>query len=525
MPFSDPLGPRRVLLVGWDGACWELLDPLLAAGRLPNLSALIEEGFRAPLQSTVPPVTPPAWSAMALGLGPGRSGILGFRDFDFSKPSGFAPRLTSSADLAGRTLFEHLASQGESLSLVGWPMTWPPLPISGSVVVAGWPRPHSSTVPVWPRAWARKLGQWGDEAPRRAIGRPSLEEQIAEASWWDRRHAEIASKLLRERDDGLVAVVFSGTDHLSHSLWGDPRLAEHFERVDAHLGALRRAAGAGVATVLVSDHGFGPSPKHVFHLGRWLEGKGLLKLREGAAPGPLGRSLGRLRHALPARHWQRLRDRLPPRLRNWGHAQASEAGRIDASSTRAYRISLYESWEGVVCPSLDARERTGLVRSLSDLESVRRVHRAEDVFAGAAPGTVPELVVEFEEDVRGGEGLGPGPLLTPVPEEELLRKPASHRREGVLVAGGPGLIPDRPPREANVVDVGCNALALAGATLPDDRDGRVWLESLSLAVRYEATPMTDRKGRAPSAHSPAVSAGERAARSELEVRLEELGYV
>ena len=49
---------------------------------------------------------------MATGLGPGRSGVLGFRYFDFSQPSGFSPRMVSSADIAGRTLFEHFAEQG-----------------------------------------------------------------------------------------------------------------------------------------------------------------------------------------------------------------------------------------------------------------------------------------------------------------------------------------------------------------------------------------------------------------------------
>jgi predicted AlkP superfamily phosphohydrolase/phosphomutase len=37
---------NRVLIVGWDGADWEILDPLLAAGDLPNLAKLIARGQR-----------------------------------------------------------------------------------------------------------------------------------------------------------------------------------------------------------------------------------------------------------------------------------------------------------------------------------------------------------------------------------------------------------------------------------------------------------------------------------------------
>jgi predicted AlkP superfamily phosphohydrolase/phosphomutase len=43
-----------VLLIGWDGADWRILDPLLERGDLPNLANLISRGHRAILRSTVP---------------------------------------------------------------------------------------------------------------------------------------------------------------------------------------------------------------------------------------------------------------------------------------------------------------------------------------------------------------------------------------------------------------------------------------------------------------------------------------
>lgn len=522
MAFSDPRGPARVLLVGWDGACWPLLDRLLAAGRLPELADLIERGFRSGLESTIPPVTPPAWSAMATGLGPGRSGILGFRRYDFSEASGFDPRMISSADLAGRTLFEHFAAQGESLSLVGWPMTWPPWPIPGSVVVAGWPRPPSDEVPVWPKAWARRLGPWGDEAPARPLGAPSLEHQIAEASWWDRRHAEIACKLLRERDDGLVAVVFSGTDHLSHSLWGDSRLDDHFERVDAHLGALRAAAGPGCATLLVSDHGFGPAPTQIFHLGRWLEQQGLLKTKAESGPRPLGKALAAVRHGIPSATWKGLRDRLPEGLRAWGHAQASEASRIDLERSSVFRVALYESWEAVLCPGLSSARRDALVADLLALAPVRTVHLREELFAGGQPGSVPDLVVELHEDFCGGEQLGEGALITDVDPAALEACRATHRRQGILVAAGPGLRSGVAPENPRVEDVGVNALALAGADLPDDRDGRVWVESVTVQPRYVSNSSSLADVSAPARQAGAEGAAQRAA---MEEDLRRLGYL
>jgi len=403
-------------------------------------------------------------------------------------------------------------------------MTWPPFPIPGSVVVAGWPRPQTSEVPVWPRALARRLGPWGDEAPPSRFGESSVEDEIARASWWDRRHAEIACKLLRERDDGLVAVVFSGTDHLSHSLWGDDRLDEHFERVDAHLGELLRAAGNGVTTFLVSDHGFGPAATEVIHLGRWLEREDLLQLQSDERSDPLGLVVRKVRSSLPSRHWKKIRDRLHPSIRQWGFERASDATRIDMKSTRVHRVSLYEGWEGLVCPSLTRLERRELVAALVALDCVRRVHRAADVFEGAPQGSVPELVVELEPSFRGGEGLGEGTLTEPNSADDLRRCRATHRREGILVAAGPGVKAGRPPRGAQVVDVGCNVLALAGATLPDDLDGRVWVESLSAAVRY--VPASSKEVPSEWTIHGGAEGGQstRSDRAQLEQQLRDLGY-
>ena len=44
----------RVLIIGWDGADWRILDPLLEQGALPNLAELIARGGRGVLKSTLP---------------------------------------------------------------------------------------------------------------------------------------------------------------------------------------------------------------------------------------------------------------------------------------------------------------------------------------------------------------------------------------------------------------------------------------------------------------------------------------
>ncbi len=504
---------ERALVIGWDGAGWPLVDPLLAAGRLPHLAALIERGFAAPLRSTIPPVTPAAWTSMACGLNPGRTGVLGFRHLDLDRPSAFDPTLASSADLQGRTLFEHAAALGEPVSLAGWPMTWPPLPLPGGVVLAGWPRPRTEVAPTWPATLGRRLGPWGDGDPTPRWGEASAEQEIAAAAWYDRRHTEIACGWLRERTDALAAVVLPGTDHLAHLLWDEPRLAQHYERADDHLGALVDAAGPNTAVLLVSDHGFGPAPTRRVHLDRWLFQGGWQRLAVESRGGRslVGAAASAVRHGLPDRAWGELRDRLPPRLRRWAYERSAPQAAVDLSRTVATRVELYESSVGVRVA--DPGRCEGLLDALRAEPWVERAWTREELFSGPFLTTrVPHLIVELDPDVGAGSSVGEGAVVEAVPPEELVAWPATHRRTGIAVGAGPG-IGSQPPTDAGVEDVIATALALVGVPLPDDLDGRVWTESIDATPTFvERGPQGGGGGRGPSDPS-------------LERSLRKLGYL
>src|SRR3990172_5105054 len=65
----------RVLLIGWDGADWRILDPLLERGDLPNLQALIDRGQKDVLRSTVPTHSWAAWPSFLTGVDPADHGV------------------------------------------------------------------------------------------------------------------------------------------------------------------------------------------------------------------------------------------------------------------------------------------------------------------------------------------------------------------------------------------------------------------------------------------------------------------
>ena len=67
---------KRVFILGIDGASWNVLDPQLAAGRMPCLQSWLDRGVRADLESVIPPVTPAAWSSFHTGKHPGKHGVM-----------------------------------------------------------------------------------------------------------------------------------------------------------------------------------------------------------------------------------------------------------------------------------------------------------------------------------------------------------------------------------------------------------------------------------------------------------------
>jgi predicted AlkP superfamily phosphohydrolase/phosphomutase len=113
---AAPTGARdlpAVVVIGIDGMDPVMLERFVAEGRMPNFRRLIAEGSFQPLETSVPPQSPVAWSNFITGMDPGGHGIF---DFIHRDPATYTPTF-SAADVI---------EPGRSLSLGDWI-----LPLSG----------------------------------------------------------------------------------------------------------------------------------------------------------------------------------------------------------------------------------------------------------------------------------------------------------------------------------------------------------------------------------------------------------
>jgi predicted AlkP superfamily phosphohydrolase/phosphomutase len=83
---------KRVVILGLDGLDHGLTERMLAEGKLPHLAALRDRGCFKPLGSTLPPISPVAWSSFQTGTNPGKHNIF---DFLTPDPDTYRPRLSS----------------------------------------------------------------------------------------------------------------------------------------------------------------------------------------------------------------------------------------------------------------------------------------------------------------------------------------------------------------------------------------------------------------------------------------------
>ena len=294
--------PKRshVVLVGWDGADWKFLDPLLKAGALPHLKALIAKGRTWNLDTYQPMASPLIWTTIATGRTPVDHGVTDFQELD--------PKTGARLPISGRSrrvpaIWNIASAKGLVVGVVDWWATWPAEKVNGFLVsdraapvlfdqetlarspALAWPEGLADGVRLIGRREgsppyedvAKSLGVTRAEfdaavAAQKALGDPITGfRKILGAT---RTVAKIGLELYDRSSLDLFMVYFQGTDEIGHVLgkYEAPKAAgvseEDFRKFrngvaaiyvesDRILGEIAaRAERDGATLILASDHGF-----------------------------------------------------------------------------------------------------------------------------------------------------------------------------------------------------------------------------------------------------------------------------
>lgn len=122
---------KKVLLIGWDAADWQMIRPLIRQGQMPTLAGLIERGVSGNLATIHPILSPMLWTSIATGKRAHKHGIYGFVE---PLPDGSGIRPVNSTSRKTKAIWNILSQNNLTSNVVGWFASHPAEPIRGAVV-------------------------------------------------------------------------------------------------------------------------------------------------------------------------------------------------------------------------------------------------------------------------------------------------------------------------------------------------------------------------------------------------------
>ncbi len=120
--------PSRVIIVGLDAADWDILNPLIDAGRLPNIKKIIDEGTSGKIETFEISSSPVVWTTIATGVTRKTHGIEGF-----TLPDKPGEPYTSSMRKAP-AMWNIASHYGKKVAFVGHWTSWPAEEVNGEMV-------------------------------------------------------------------------------------------------------------------------------------------------------------------------------------------------------------------------------------------------------------------------------------------------------------------------------------------------------------------------------------------------------
>jgi predicted AlkP superfamily phosphohydrolase/phosphomutase len=500
----------KTLIIGLDGATFDLILPWVRQGHLPGLESFMKQGAWGELQTVFPPITAAAWSSFITAKNPGKHGIY---DFLYREPGKYTTAPNNRLTRNTIDFWEIFNQNGLSTGLVNIPMTYPPAKVDG-YMLTGIMTPRSADLEHVDYTFPKTLKHEIKEKVGNYSIHPKVPYQKNKAGEvYDHLLTDLDIKirtiryLLETKPTELMMFVIGGTDKIQHDLFHllDPHHPRHdkeeaardghlvldyFKKVDMEVAKLAADfCSSDTLLVVMSDHGFGPIYKWIF-LNNWLLRHGYLKLKKhpltlikrllfktGVTPGNIYKVLMKFGFSKSNVSFEK-RDRWITRFfLSWND--------IDWLRTRAYS----QGHVGQVYINKQGREPSGIVSGREyravkkdienkllefydgDINVVEKVLDREEIYRGPFKDRGPDILFiphRLEYMALGTSGFISNRVLEPA-----FGNSGNHRMNGIFIMSGKGIKNDLNVTNARIEDVVPNILFYNNLAVDEDMDGRV----------------------------------------------------
>ena len=454
----------RVAIIGLD--CF---DPTLVfdlwRAELPNLSRLMAQGSWGRLESTIPPITVPAWTAMMSGKNPGTLGFYGFRnraDYSYDRMM-----IATSNAISDDRAWEILSREGKRVIVLGVPQTYPPKEVNG-IMVTSFLTPSKESQYTWPSEFRDEIDRVTpdymlDVDDFRTESKLWLLEEIYKMT---ENRFSLARHLVATKPWDFFMMVSMGPDRLHHGFWryfdrSHPKYEpgnkyenvglKYYQYIDAQIGQLLELFDEDTAVMVVSDHGSQKMDGGIC-VNEWLMQEGYLALRESPT------------EVTPINKLQI----------DWARTKAWGSGGYYA---RLFLNVEGREPQGVVPADAYERTRDELVAKLEAITDPggnnigTRAFKPQDIYK-QVKGIPPDLIVYFGNlSWRSVGSVGYGSYYTF--ENDTGPDDANHAQHGLFILRDPGREPRGEMERLHITDVAPSVLEMFDLHVPEDMEGKV----------------------------------------------------
>ena len=465
-------GFNKVVIIGLDG-----LNPDLVyqwKDELHTLRRFMDQGIYGKIKSTIPPITPQAWSCVLCGKNPGH---FGFWDFTFRNEYCYGqPELVNSRvrDTRVDTIYKILAEHKKRAAIINVPVTYPPPEIPNGYSISSFLTPNTDRQFTYPASLKdeiqKLIGDYIIDASTADMNfRQMNKEDVMKRIYdMDTQRFELTKYFIEAKNCDFIFTVIMGTDRIPHLFYRyfdenhkryEPHekfnnaLRDHYKFCDQNLGDLLGIIDDNTVIIIVSDHSVQRLDGRI-NLNEWLVQEGYMKLNSRP-------------------------QKLTPLMR----------ADIDWSKTKAWATG----FTGQIYLNVRGREPEGLVEPknydglldelIEKLEKITdekgnpldtKVYKRKDIHSGEYAKFGPDLFIYFDRcHWNISELLGYDSIYsydTPKGQDD-----AGHGPYGYFSIYGPA-IPKMGEIAADLLDIAPTVLQLMGIPIPRDLEGRVLIK-------------------------------------------------
>jgi len=533
---SEPL-KRPLVLVGFDGGEWNLINPWIDRGFLPNIKKIKDAGVYTDMISTIPPVTGPALASFFTGLNPDNTGIT-----SFIKPGG---GVISYNDIKNPAMWDYLGAANIRSCIVGLRLTYPPKKINGIMLSGGLLRSEGDDFIQPEKYMDVAMGYHPDPESY-----PELFNTLVKGFVKDQR--EFTDELirltkkqfsifveLRKKDKFLFSLLWvENTDLLQHFCWDHPEeILRLYQCLDNLMGEFLET-NPDFNLVILSDHGFHATPDRSFSINGWLSERGYLQ----PARIPLWNFI---KDAVRRNLSDRLSTYQKRKIRSFiGKIKKGKKNPQDspavfrkmpltiAAANFGFRAELTTAFSPFTWGIYVNADAVGYekVRSrlISDMESFtdeegnpvfKLIYRKEDIYSGQFFQEMPDILFlvqdRFHVDINSHKKC-----FNSYHNKRKITGAHDQAYRGIAIAFGPDLKKETALNDIRIIDFFPTVLNYFGLSIPDGIDGK----SRAAVFGYVEVSSKDSGDFQPDEYQESGAYSEEE-EEKIKQRLKNLGYL